>query len=160
MRRKSTSYFKREKKAPEPVVVEVKRYVHFSEVDGMGIVWYGRYPTYFEEGAEEIWRRCGLSYQDFYEAKLRAPIVKLHIDFYKPLHLGEEFMIRAVFVWDEGSRLNTEYYLLKQDGNLAASGYTVQLLTDANLGEVFIVSPPLLEECRKRWKSGAFHCRK
>jgi acyl-CoA thioester hydrolase len=160
MRRKSTPYFKRREGTPEPIVVEVKRRVHFSEVDGMGIVWYGRYTAYIEEGAEEIGRHCGLSYQDFFKAKLRAPIVTFHIDFYKPLHLGEEFTIRAVLVWDEGSRLNTEYYLLQQDGSVTASGYTVQLLTDADSGEVVIVSPPLLEESRRRWKSGAFHCQK
>jgi len=142
---------------PAPITVEIRRCVHFSEVDVMGIVWFGRYPAYFEEGAEEIGRQCGLTYEDFYKAELRAPIVKLHTDFIKPLRLGEEFTIRAVLVWDEGSRLNTEYYLLKQDGSLASSGYTVQLLTDANSGEVRITPPDLLERCHGKWKAGEFH---
>ncbi len=157
MKGKKKFYFKRDNDAPAPVAVEIKRRVRFSEVDVMGIVWYGRYSAYFEEGAEELGRCCGLSYEDFHEAGLRAPIVQLHTDFLKPLRLGEEFTIRAVLVWDEGSRLNTEYYLLKQDGNLVASGYTVQLLTDVNSGEVCITSPTLLERCRRRWKAGEFH---
>jgi acyl-CoA thioester hydrolase len=156
-RRRGQNYFKRIEGAPEPVVVEVKRRIHFNEVDMLGIVWHGRYPAYFEEGSEELGRRCGLSYEDFYEAELRAPIVKLHIDYYQPLRLAEEFTIRAVLVWDDGSRLNTEYYFLKDDGSIATSGYTVQLLTDVGTGEACIISPPLLERCRARWKAGEFH---
>ncbi|MBI4710199.1 MAG: acyl-CoA thioesterase, partial [Nitrospirae bacterium] len=117
----------------------------------------GRYPVYFEEGSEQLGRRCGLSYKDFYESGLRAPIVQLHVDYFQPLRLAEEFTIRTVLVWDEGSKLNTEYYLLKNDGSIATSGFTVQLLTDAGTGEVCIISPPLLERCRTRWKSGEFH---
>lgn len=156
--RKKKSYFEKIEGMPEPVVVELKRRASFSEVDVMGVVWHGRYSTYFEEAAAEIGRRCGLSYRDFYEAELRAPIVEFHIDYYKPLFLDEEFTIRAALIWNEGSRMNTEYYLLKQDGSLAASGYTVQLFIDPNSWEVCIVSPGLLEKCRKRWKAGEFNC--
>ncbi len=156
--RKKKSYFERVDVAPEPVVVELKRRARFSEVDVMGVVWHGRYPAYFEEASAEIGRRCGLSYKDFYEAELRAPIVEFHIDYYKPLFLDEEFTIRAALIWHEGSRMNTEYYLLKQDGSLAASGYTVQLFIDPGSWEVCIVSPGLLEKCRKRWKAGEFNC--
>ena len=102
-------YFKRIKDAPESLDVCVKRRVSFSEVDVMGIVWYGRYPGYFEQGAAALGRRCGLSYKDFYEANLRAPIVQFHIDYYQPLILDEEFTIKASLLWDEAARLNTEY---------------------------------------------------
>ncbi len=156
-RRRGKNYFKRAEGTPHPVAVEIKRRVHFNEVDLLGIVWHGRYPVYFEEGSEELGRRCGLSYGNFYESGLRAPIVQLHIDYFQPLRLAEEFTIRAVLVWDEGSKLNTEYYLLKNDGSIATSGYTVQLLTDAGTKGVCIISPPLLVRCRARWKSGEFH---
>lgn len=155
--RKRKSYFERVKDQPEPVVAEVRRRVHFSEVDAMGIVWYGRYPVYFEEAAEELGRLCGLSYKDFYETGLRAPIVELHLDYYQSLRLDEDFTIRASLIWHEGSRLNTEFGLYKLDGSLATAGYTVQLLTEAESGEVCIVSPELLERCRRRWKTGEFH---
>ena len=156
-RRRGQNYFKRIEGVPEPIVVEVKRRVHFNEVDMLGIVWHGRYPAYFEEGSEELGRQCGLSYKDFYEAELRAPIVKLHIDYYQPLRLAEEFTIHAALVWDDSSRINTEYYLLKNDGSIATSGYTIQLLTSAGTGDVCIISPFLLERCREKWRAGEFH---
>jgi len=155
--RKRKTYFERGEDMPAPVVAEVMRRVHFSEADPMGIVWYGRYPLYFEEASEKLGRLCGLTYKDFYDTGLRAPIVELHTDYYRSLFLDEEFKVRASLIWHEGSRLNTEYGIYKMDGSLAATGYTVQLLTEAESGEVCIVSPSLLDKCRSRWKTGEFH---
>ena len=119
----------------------------------MGIVWFGRYPAYFEIGSEELGRKCGLSYEDFYNARLRAPIVECHVDYHLPLYLGEKFMIRTTLVWNEGSRIDTEYQLLKAGGIVATAGYTVQLIVDVE-GQVCMASPPLLETCRRRWRDG------
>ena len=107
--RKKTTYFERVPGAPEPVVVEIKSRVRFNEADPMAIVWHGRYPLFFEEASEELGRRCGISYKEFFEAGVRAPVVELHIDYFQPLFLDEEFTIRASLIWHEGSRLNTEY---------------------------------------------------
>lgn len=159
-RREKLKYFKRIKDAPESLDVYIKRCVSFSEVDIMGIVWYGRYPVYFEEGAAALGRRCGLSYKDFYEANLRAPIAQFHIDYYQPLTLDEEFTIKTSLIWDEAARLNTEYELIKQNGNAAARGYTVQMFVDGISREVCLVSPELLQRCRRRWKAGEFTCLK
>ncbi|RJR16570.1 MAG: acyl-CoA thioesterase, partial [Nitrospiraceae bacterium] len=144
MKRRKEHYFERIEGAPEPLVIEMRRRVHFSEVDPLAIVWHGRYPSFFEEGSEELGRLCGMSYEDFYKAGLRAPIVKLHIDYFRPLRLAEEFTIRTALIWDTASRLNTEYYLVKDDGTVTTSGYTVQVFTYATSGEVCMVSPGIL----------------
>jgi len=154
LRRKKNGYFERVEGMPEPVSVSVKRRVHFSEADVLGIAWHGRYPVFFEDAAAELGRRCGLSYMNFYAANLRAPIVQLHIDFFQPLQLDEEFTVTAALIWNEGARLNTEYSIFKNDGSTAATGYTVQMFTDGLSGEVLITSPELLEKCRKMWRSG------
>ena len=88
---------------------------------------------------------------------MRAPVVELHIDYFQPLFLDEEFTIRASLIWYEGSRMNTEYQLIKQNGSLATSAYMVQLFSDYRTGEAYVVSPALLERCRERWKAGEFH---
>ncbi len=155
--RKKTTYFERIPGAPGPIVVEIKRRVRFNEADPMAVVWHGRYPLYFEEASEELGRKCGLSYPEYFEAGLRAPVIELHIDYFKPLFLDEEFTIKASLIWNEGSRLNTEYQLIKQDASIASSGYLVQLFTDEKTGAPFMVSPELLEQCRRRWKAGEIH---
>ena len=157
--RNKISYFEKTDGAPAPVTVEITRRARFSEVDAMGIVWNGRYPGYFEEAASELGRIVGLSYGDYYTASLRAPIVKLHVDYFKPIFLDEEFTIRGSLIWHEGSRLNTEFVIIKKGGSIAAGGYTVQMLIDAESWEVCIVPPALLEAVHERWRRGEFSCR-
>jgi acyl-CoA thioester hydrolase len=159
-RRKDGKYFQRVQGAPPPISFTVKRRVHFSEVDVMGIVWYGRYPLYFEEASQELGRRCGLSFKDFYQASLRAPIVQFHIDYHSPLRLDEEFTVRAIVPWCEGAKLLTEYEIRKVDGALVATAYTVQMFIDSRSEEVAIVTPQLLEKMRQRWLRGEFKCLK
>ena len=155
-RRARKVFFEREPNAPGPLQMTVKRRIRFNEVDPMGIVWFGRYPLFLEEGAAELGRRCGLSYPDFIEAGLRAPVASCHVDYLKPLTLDELFTIRASLIWNEGARLNTEYELMKEDGTVAARAYTVQVFIGATDGQVCMVSPPMLERCRARWKAGGF----
>jgi acyl-CoA thioester hydrolase len=157
--RRNKAYFDQIPGTPEPIVVEVKRRVRFNEADPMAIMWHGRYPLLFEEASEELGRRCGMSYKEFFESGLRAPIIELHIDYYQPLFLDEQFTIRASLLWNDGARLNTEFHLIKQDESLATSAYTVQLFTDHVTGAPCIVSPEMLERCRSRWRAGEFHCR-
>lgn len=154
LRRRKNGYFERNGEMPAPVPVNLKRRVSFSEADVMGIAWHGRFPVFFEEASAELGRKCGLSYREFYDTNLRAPIVQLHIDYYQPLMLDEEFSVTASLIWNEGARLNTEYSIIKRDGSIAATGYTIQMFTDGSSGEVLIASPELLEKCRKKWKSG------
>jgi len=155
-RRARTVFFDREPGAPEPLRLRIKRRVRFSEVDPMGIVWFGRYATYFEEASTELGKLCGLSFPDFIKAKLRVPIVQHHVDYIHPLHLDEEFTIACSLIWNEGARLNTEYELFKNDGSIAVRGYTVQLFTSADDHLPCIVTPPLLAQCRQRWLAGEF----
>ena len=158
MRRKSGKYFKTMPGDPAPLVVHVKKRVSFSDVDIMGILWHGRYAKYFEEGSAEAGRRYGLSYKDFYEAGLRAPIVQMHVDYHLPLTLDEVCMIKASMIWNEGARINIEYTIIKEDGQVAATGYTVQMFIDAESQEPLIVTPSLLGKCRKKWIKGEYAC--
>lgn len=122
----------------------------------MGIVWFGRYPAYFEEGSAELGRRCGLSYIDFKKANLRAPAVQTQIDYYSPLYLDEEFVIEARMVWTDAAKINTEYKLIKENGSIATTGFLTQLLIDAQ-GKTCLVMPELLQKSRLRWKKGEFN---
>ncbi len=158
MRRKKDGYFTREKEHPQPIVVRVKRRISFSEVDPMAIAWHGRYPSYFEEAYAELGRQVGLSYRDFFSAGLRAPIVQIHVDYFQSLVLEENVTIEAALCWHEGARMNIEYRILKENGELAATGYTVQMFVDGTTQETWMTIPELLETCRSRWIAGEFKC--
>lgn len=156
VRRKRRGYFERIEGIPEPLTAIIKRRVAFHEADVMGVAYYGRYADYFEEGSADLGRRCGLSYKDFYEAGIKAPVVQFHIDYHQPLFLDEEFTVTASLLWNEASRLNIEYEIRKQDQSLAASGYRIQMFVDARNEEICLTPPEILEDVRSRWKAGQF----
>jgi acyl-CoA thioester hydrolase len=153
-RRGASPFFDRDRSAPAPLTARIRRRVGFNEVDLMRIVWHGRYAVYFEDASAELRRQIGLSYQDFFEAGLQAPIIQFHVEYLRPLRLDEEFEARASLIWSDAARLNTEYEIVRNDGVLAAAGCTVQLLTDAVTGEVCMAMPQLIERCRARWQAG------
>jgi acyl-CoA thioester hydrolase len=157
-RRGRTSCFPRREGDPAPLCATVSRRVGFSDTDPMGIVWFGRYPLFFEVAAEELGLRCGLSYADFFAAGLRGPIVKLDIDYLRPMRLGDEVKVTARLLWDEAAKLITEFAIELPDGTVAATGYTIQIFTEADSMDPLWVSPPMLEKCHERWKAGDFSC--
>ena len=155
-RRKKGGYFEQKEGVPAPVRVRLKKRVNFNEADVMGVVWHGHYPKYFEEASAELGRKCGLSYRSYYEAGIQAPIVQLHVDYHKPLFLDEEFTVEAFYVWSEGARLHTEFAIHRGDGTLAVTGCTVQMFINAQNKEPLLVSPAILEDCRRRWQAGDY----
>ena len=154
-RQKQGIYFERIKSAPAPIIVRVKRRIHFNEVDVMGVVWFGRYAALCEEGNAALGKLIGLSYKEYQAAGLRAPIVQFHVDYMRPLFLDEEVTIKARLIWCEGARHNIEYTLIKEDNTIAATAYTVQLFVDDKTFTPCLIAPPALEKIRKRWRKGA-----
>ena len=154
-RRSRNGYFPRRPGCAAPIVVRVSQRIRFSDVDPMGVLWHGRYAKLLEAANEEIGRRCGLGYEDFRRARLAAPIVQLHVDYFAPLMLGEEASITGRLLWSEGARIDIEYEIHKASGELAATGYTVQMFVDEE-GVPLLAPPPIQEACRRRWIAGEF----
>ncbi|MFO7814068.1 MAG: acyl-CoA thioesterase [Pelovirga sp.] len=146
-------YFRACPDAPPPLRIRVQRRVRFEEVDPLGIVWHGRYPSYLEDGRVALGGKYGLGYMDFYHHGVMAPIKQMHLDYLLPLRFEEEFSIEALLHWSDATRLNHEFILRNQAEQVVTTGYTVQLLTDSQQ-RVLLVPPPFYEEFRQRWRAG------
>jgi acyl-CoA thioester hydrolase len=152
-RRKQGGYFPAMAGAPAPLVVRVKRRVQFGDVDPMGVLWHGRYAAFFEQANEELCRRFGMSYADFRREGVMAPIVQFHVDYFASAMLGEEVVTTGRMLWNESARVNIEYEMHKENGELAAAGYTVQMFVDENRTPLW-APPPMQLACRQRWLAG------
>jgi acyl-CoA thioester hydrolase len=127
--------------------------VRFEEVDALGIVWHGRYPSYFEDGRVLLGEQFGIGYMDFYHQGIAAPIKQMHVDYMRPLRFGEPFTIEAILHWSDAARLNYEFILRNTAGEVTTTGYTVQLMMDKD-DNVLMVSPHFYVEFRQRWQAG------
>lgn len=148
-------YFTYNANDPSPLIAETKRRVRFEEVDALGMVWHGRYTSYFEDGRISFGDQYGLTYHAFRENNIMAPIVQMHFDFKAPLRFDDTMEIETTLHWCEAVRLDFSYRIINHKGKLVATGYTVQLLIDLN-DTVLFVAPEWLKEFRKNWRNGVW----
>ena len=145
-------YFKPVPGSPPPLRAVVKRQVRFEEVDPMGIVWHGRYAGYFEDSRVALGHKYGISYSDFIRQKTPAPIRQMCIEYLAPLFFEDDMEIEAILHWSEAARMGFEY-IIRKDGNVVCTGYTVQLMLDKN-AELLLSPPPFYLDFLKKWKEG------
>jgi acyl-CoA thioester hydrolase len=131
----------------------VRRVVRFEEVDVMGIVWHGRYASFFEDARVALGDRVGLGYMDYYKNGVMTPIKKMHVDYCLPLRFNEEFSVEAVMHWTEAARINMEFFIRNAAGEVSTTGYSVQLMLDPN-GEVLLAPPLFHQQLMERWRAG------
>jgi acyl-CoA thioester hydrolase len=131
----------------------VKRQVRFEEVDSMGIVWHGCYPSYFEDGRVALGRRYGISYSDFIREQVPVPVRQMQIDYHRPLRFEEDFEVKTLLHWSDAARINFEYEIHTVQNQLVCTGCTVQLMLDRDLN-VLLSPPPFFAAFLKRWKQG------
>lgn len=148
-------FFKQSGAVPEPLRVSVEREVRFEEVDAMGVVWHGRYPSYFEDARVALGARLGIGYDALMRERTPALIKQLFVEHTAPLRFGERCRIGAALHWSEAARMNIAYDIRTPDGELRATGYSVQLFTTAN-GELLLEPPAFYRDFLRAWSGGNF----
>lgn len=146
-------FFPRQDGHPEPLRAECSRQVRFEEVDPLGIVWHGRYPSFFEDARMTLGEKYGIGYMVFYAQNVITPIKLLHVDYLMPLSFGECFTVEGIQHFSESARINTEYVIRNKSGQVTTRGYTVQMMLDLNKN-ILMALPPFFEAFCTRWKRG------
>ena len=154
MQRRHKKYFISQPGAPAPVTAEVTHRIMFSEVDALAIGWHGHYPEYFELCHTALMGKIGLTFDIYRANRAGAPIVQLHADYFQPLELNEVITIRGELVWSDSARINVNYEIFKENGMLAGTGYTTQMLFDAVTHIPYVTIPPFLETIWNNWREG------
>jgi acyl-CoA thioester hydrolase len=147
------SYFPRQEGDPTPLVASAERRIRFEEVDILGMVWHGRYASFFEDGRLAFGDTYGITYQNYVDKKIMAPVVQMHLDYKLPLRIDDTIRIETALHWAEAARLNFTYTIYNAQGQVATSGYTVQMLTDTK-GVVQFITPDWLREFHQKWRQG------
>jgi len=146
-------YFKKQPSDPQPLKITVSRCVRYEECDPLGIVWHGRYSSYFEDARLALGNRFGIGYLDFHRNQVAAPIRKLHFDYFRPLVFAQEFSIEGILHWSEAARMNFEFILRNSQGQVTTTGYTVQMMIDEK-NEYLLLQPDFYLQFCQRWKAG------
>lgn len=137
----------------EPVTADMTRTVRFDELDPMGIMWHGRYASWFEDGREKLGGLHGIAYADFFRSGVMAPVKKFSVDYARPLRHGTAYTIRTSLLWSDAPRIDYRYEILDAAGQVMTTAATTQLFTDTE-GRLLLEFPPFYAAFRERWKAG------
>ena len=113
------------------LVVEKELEIRFSEVDMMGVVWHGNYPLYLEDAREAFGAEFGLSYALYIKENVFVPIVKMDVDYKRPVRFGMRPVIRIEYVPTNAAKVIFDYKLYdKESGDVFLTARTVQVFMD------------------------------
>jgi len=140
---------------PAPLKFMVERKVRFEEVDSIGYVWHGHYPSYFEDARVALGEKYGLGYLDFKRENVIAPLKKMELDYIQPMRYGQSYWVEAQLHFNEATRLDFSYTIWDNDKQLVTKGSSVQLILDAE-EKLLVFHPPFFREICDKWKRGDF----
>jgi acyl-CoA thioester hydrolase len=114
--------------------------VRYAETDQMGVVYHGNYAEYFEMGRVEWLRNLGLTYKFMEENGVMLPVVSLTMNYKKPARYDDLLTVRTIFKKQESVKIEFDYEILNETGELLTTGNSVLVFVDMKSGRPIL--PP------------------
>jgi acyl-CoA thioester hydrolase len=111
--------------------VKIKIYYH--DTDCGGVVYYANYLKYLEEARSEYFESRGLIIKDMLSAGIGFVVARQEIDYKVPSFYGDILEVKTRVTEASLTRVNFEYDIVKQTGQLVASAKTVIVFVDKTL---------------------------
>lgn len=125
---------------------EFKIRVRYAETDQMGVVYHGNYAQYFEMGRVEWLRNLGLSYSFMEKNGVMLPVVSLTINYKKPARYDDLLTVRTIFKKQESVRIEFDYEIISEKGELLTTGNSVLVFVDMKTGRPVLPPDYVLEK--------------
>lgn len=131
----------------------ITRTVRFEEIDAMGVMWHGRYPSWLEDGREALNLVYNITYLRFHEHGVAIPLRIMHFDYLRPLRYPNTYTIRTQLLWKDAARLDFAYQLLDTAGTVMTEASTTQLMVTLQ-GDLLLEPPAFFVDFKQRWQAG------
>lgn len=100
--------------------------VRYPETDRMGVVHHTHYFVWFELGRTELMREAGCAYGDLEDGDgVFFPVIEAGATYRSPARYDEVLSIVSRLVSVSGARVRFEYAVLREGGEVLATGFTV-----------------------------------
>lgn len=108
--------------------------VRYAETDQMGVVYHGNYAQYFEIGRVEWLRNLGISYKKMEDLGVMLPVVSLTMNYKKSAYYDDDLTIRTIFKKMTSVKIEFDYELYNQNGDLLTTGNSVLVFVNMETG--------------------------
>jgi len=115
---------------------QVKIRVRYGETDAMGVVYYGNYPLYLEQGRTEWLRDMGFSYRELEDSGIMLPVVQLKIDYKASAKYDDEIQVTTALKELPTAKITFTYKIHNQKGQLLCKAETSLVFIDKETGKI------------------------
>ena len=125
---------------------QTKIRVRYGETDKMGIVYYGNYALYLEEGRTEWLRTLGFSYKYMEDNNVELPVVNLNVNFKKPAFYDDLITVTTTLKEIPSVRIEFYYEIHNQEGKLLVTATTTLVFVNSTTKKLMKAPDYLLEK--------------
>lgn len=112
----------------------------------MGVVYYGNYAQFLEQGRTEWLRELGFSYKWMEENNIILPVTNLNIDFRQPARYDDVISIVTKLKKIPTFKIEFDYEIYNQDGELLVTAYTSLVFINASTNKLMRAPKYLLDK--------------
>ncbi len=123
--------------------------VRYGETDKMGIVYYGNYADYLEQGRTEWLRKLGFSYKWMEANNIELPVINLNIDYKSPAYYDDLLSITTTLVKIPTVRIEFYYEVHNEEGKLLVTANTTLVFLDSTTKKLIKAPDYLLEKLQE-----------
>ncbi|HBY69176.1 MAG TPA: thioesterase [Flavobacteriaceae bacterium] len=120
--------------------------VRYGETDQMGVVYYGNYAQYLEQGRTEWLRELGFSYKWMEENNVQLPVVNLNVDYKRPARYDDVLTVTTTLKKMPTVKIEFQYEIHNEANELLVSATTTLAFIDTKTNKLRKVPDYLLEK--------------
>jgi acyl-CoA thioester hydrolase len=120
--------------------------VRYGETDQMGIVYYGNYAEYLEQGRTEWLRELGFTYKYLEENNVHLPVVNLNIDYKNPALYDDIITITTTLKKIPSVKIEFYYEIHNQEGKLLIEASTTLVFINSLTNKLMKAPSYLLDK--------------
>ncbi|GAB5401482.1 MAG: hypothetical protein Aureis2KO_30670 [Aureisphaera sp.] len=120
--------------------------VRYGETDQMGVVYYGNYAQFLEQGRTEWLRELGFSYKWMEENNVQLPVTHLSIDFKFPARYDDLIYVTTTLRKIPTFKIEFDYEIHNEEGRLLVSASTTLCFINSDTKKLMKAPHYLLEK--------------
>lgn len=120
--------------------------MRYGETDQMGVVYYGNYAQYLEQGRTEWLRGLGFSYKWMEANNIQLPVVHFSIDYKQPAYYDDLLTVRTTLKQMPNVKIEFYYEIYNESKQLLATATTVLVFVNSSTKKLTKAPDYLLEK--------------
>lgn len=123
--------------------------IRYGETDAMGVVYYGNYALYLEQGRTEWLRDIGYTYKGLEDAGIMLPVVQLKIDYKHPASYDDLIRVTTRLKEIPTAKITFLYEVHNQEERLLCEAETTLVFVDKKTRKIKRAPAYLIEKIKE-----------